>query len=258
MEKYKLNELVFEKVSDLASYWAGFIAADGNIKQPKYGQKILTLTIAERDQNHLKKFRKFIQSNKPIYKYKNGAYSFEVSSNKICEDLLKNFSVDAKKTLTLKFPNLKLQHRLAFIIGYIDGDGCLYIDKKTNRLSLSIVGTQDVLRSIEITFNRILGITTKRTLYSKNDNEIYDIRWNNKQAREIVSYLRSTAQETPSLDRKWNKAFNNVQTYVPFHKSIERCKKVKVLKEEGKSNKEIMRLTGLKSKTSIYNCLNNK
>lgn len=255
MGKYKLNQLVFEEVHNKSSYWAGFIAADGNIKQPKYGQKVLTITLAEKDREHLEKFKEFVQSNKPIYKYKNGAYSFEISSDKICEDLLNNFNIDVRKTFTLRFPNLKLKPRLAFIIGYIDGDGCLYIDKKTNMLSLSIVGTENILREIEINFNRILKITTKRTLYSKNGNKIYDIRWNNKQARLIVENLKLIIGSTSYLERKWIKAFNNVETYNPFQKSLNKCEEVRKLKNKGVKNKEIMEIVGF-SKSSIYNCLN--
>lgn len=253
--KYKFNKNSFTDKDLINSYWAGFIAADGNIKQPKYGQKILTITLAEKDKEHLEKFKNFLKSNKPIYTFKNGACSFEISSNDICNDLISNFNLKEKKTFDLLPPNLNKNYALAYIIGYIDGDGCIYINEKDNQIDLSITGTESILRYIENNFNKLTQDTSERTIYDKNQNQIYSIRWGKKRCRIIIKELKAIVEQLPVLNRKWKKAFDNVENYIPFQKSKDRCKEVKKLKEQGKSNKEIMKLVGLNSKTSIYNCL---
>jgi len=52
--KYGLNENSFSKITLESCYWAGFIAADGNIYN-----KYLSIELNNIDEKHLQKFRTF-------------------------------------------------------------------------------------------------------------------------------------------------------------------------------------------------------
>lgn len=256
--KYNIDEKVFNKKTIISSYWAGFIAADGCIRVRKHGQKNLVITLANKDREHLEKFKAFLKSDKPIYNYKSRACSFEISNNKIINDLLNNFNITEKKTFTLKPPNLEGDLALSFIIGYVDGDGCFYINKKDDQIDLSITGTEPILRFVEKNLNQLLDIDTKRKLYDKNNNEIYSIRWGKQQCRKIINSLENLVRQLPTLNRKWNIAFNNTKDYVVFSKSRENYEKTIELLEQGKSVEVIKNILGYKSTTSIRNFINKK
>lgn len=130
------------------SYWAGFIAADGYIYVPKKGQRILGIRLKSTDREHLIKLQSSIgagtltetttfseQYNKEYY-----GTSYRLSSDKVCFDLLKNFNIGERKSLTLEPPDLSGDLTTAFIAGYIDGDGSYSMGAYSPRLG--IVGTE--------------------------------------------------------------------------------------------------------------------
>jgi phage gp36-like protein len=256
--KYNIDEKVFNEKTIISSYWAGFIAADGCIRVRKHGQKNLVITLAKKDREHLEKFKAFLKSDKPIYNYKSGACSFEISNDKIIYDLLNNFNITENKTFTLKSPALEGDLALSFIVGYIDGDGCFYINKRDNQIDLSITGTEFILRFVEKNINQLLNIDTKRKLYDKNNNEIYSIRWGKQQCRKIIDSLENLVKQLPVLTRKWSIAFYNAKKYKIFNKSRENYEKTIELLEQGKSVGEIKDILGYKSDTSIRNFINKK
>lgn len=145
------KEGFFETPNLENSYWAGFIAADGYIYVPKKGQKILGITLKSTDREHLIKLQSSIgagtltettrfseQYNKEYY-----GTSYRLSSDKVCFDLLKNFNIGERKSLTLEPPDLSGDLTTAFIAGYIDGDGSYSMGAYSPRLG--IVGTENFL-----------------------------------------------------------------------------------------------------------------
>ena len=58
--------LVFDTITEPSAYWIGNLMADGNIYTGKTGNPRISLTIAERDHEHLVKFRKFLNWSNPI------------------------------------------------------------------------------------------------------------------------------------------------------------------------------------------------
>lgn len=138
------------------SYWAGFIAADGNVYKRKAGnrQAIIKIALKSEDDKHLEKFAQAIAHNKKIYhgsiKTLGREYSYSsiaVSSNIMAKDLESNFNITERKSLTLKPPtHLSEENAIAFIAGYIDGDGSY--THSYGRPILSVVGTKEMLEWI--------------------------------------------------------------------------------------------------------------
>jgi hypothetical protein len=60
--KYNSDDLFFDKDNEKSFYWAGFIAADGNISE----KSDFSLTLKISDVSHIEKFKKDVSSDAPI------------------------------------------------------------------------------------------------------------------------------------------------------------------------------------------------
>lgn len=190
---------MFNKESIIECYWAGFIAADGNLRSPdkKGNRKEIRMSCNIKDYTHLNKFKSFVDTNCNLRLNKNMCY-LDFTNATIYNNLIKNFNITPRKSLTLKPPKgLNKKQSLAFIKGYIDGDGCISYRKDT-QLRLSVVGTKQILKWV----CKHLNIDNKiQICYNKKTYEVKVT--GNKKARNILKTLKKL--KTPSLARKWNK-----------------------------------------------------
>lgn len=192
------NENYFATPNLTNSYWAGFIAADGCILTPSAGQRIMAIELKAADQPHLDRMQDDIgagtvRSHSRIIKATGALYSgatYQLRSNKICDDLGSNFNIFPRKTLTHGPPNLEGNLAHAFIAGYIDGDGS-YVRHDT-RPRLSVVGTKNFL-------TWMLGIYDINKIPVLR-NGIYQVQLNGNDA---INVRKSFEQlDLPLLDRK--------------------------------------------------------
>lgn len=150
-KKYKnviLNHNFFENINtEKASYYAGFIAADGSIyKHPtKPMQKRLVVEIHEKDREILNGF----DIGTEMYKRKNrNMISKAISSDKICDDLEK-CGIVQNKTFLLKFPtNIDNNNIHHFIRGVFDGDGWFTVSK-SGYIRSGFVGCLEFLQGLQ-------------------------------------------------------------------------------------------------------------
>lgn len=116
------------------AYWLGFLYADGYIS--KYNQ--VEVSLALKDEDHLIKLKKFINTNTKIIK---DDYRCRLlfCSKELVKDLA-NLGCVNNKSLILTFPTEEqvpqelLRH---FLRGYVDGDGCLCCTEKTQQFSIT-------------------------------------------------------------------------------------------------------------------------
>ncbi len=121
-----------------AYYWIGFLLADGNFSK----NRKISLTIAEKDIEHLHKVQTYVKSENTYYKVgTSNCYRLHMTGVNSVKALIEKFNINSNKT---KFP-CSLEHMLkypdlffSFIIGYIDGDGCVCV--RNNSANISIVG----------------------------------------------------------------------------------------------------------------------
>lgn len=188
------------------SYWAGFIAADGCIHKDKYSQW-LEISIHKNDRKHLESFCSDIGYTGNIFQYEN-IVRITIYSKQIVSDLFNNFNITQKKSLTLQPPmNLSIDNIYAFIIGYIDGDGCIFIkDKKY--IGLTVVGTFNILNFMILHFSQLVNLKTKygqshirqATNCKTNITKQYSIV--GKHALCLLQILEK--YQVPKLRRKWD------------------------------------------------------
>lgn len=208
--RLRCNETVFDKINnEEASYWLGFLYADGNISS--VGNR-LEVHLSIKDLSHLEKFRKFLNLSTEIRSgIDSRGYGFCHLSirNKHLWNTLNNLGCHPQKSLNLKFPNQnifegnKKELMKHFIRGYVDGDGCLCIYKNKNsyRTELGLVGTKEFLEYINKLFKNKGYIKNKSC---KNwENKAYDLRFSDVPSRVIAKFLYENSNIY--LERKYNK-----------------------------------------------------
>lgn len=206
-KRYELDYGYFKTPNLENSYWAGFIAADGCIDDVKDRVRIKLL---DSDKRHLEAFQGRCGCTSPIRNAPNGSRDYAaleiMGTGRWREDLERNFCITARKTLTLQPPrHLPRELSLAFIIGYIDGDGCIFTEKVAKqplRVGLQVTSTREVLVWIKGWMNALAPSVRMSRVAQTGKVCSYKIV-----GRKTESVLRTLlALPTPKLERKWLKA----------------------------------------------------
>lgn len=211
---YLLNENFFQEHTSDSYYWAGFIAADGCIKDR---DSCMELTLGIKDIKHLNKFNISIKSSYKIitkFKGRHECCSLTLYSKKLITDLNTNFCITPRKSLTLEYP--KFTNKFledSFIRGYIDGDGC--INKKV--ATISILGTHNFLSGVVKRFEEITNDEFIIRKKHKTSN-IFDLRVYGNRARILFKHFSNL--NVPNMNRKWDRN-NDVFTLPKERKELE-------------------------------------
>lgn len=200
---YSLNENAFGRLTLESCYWAGYIAADGCIKYSKYNTRgILSFHINKRDKIQLELLKLFIGANNPIYQYVDDSIELSIRQiNKMALDLKAKYNITERKSLTLKPPHLSGNMALAFIVGYLDGDGC--ITSCHGKRAISFRGTKAMLSWIQKAFDKLYisdHYCSAKPVFS-HGYWSYTVAGN--RAEIIGKLLRNIL--VPKMKRKWSK-----------------------------------------------------
>lgn len=222
---YNVDDFFFNTPNEVNSYYAGFIAADGHICSRNSEKRTLKIGLSSKDSEWLKTFKEEIKSESPIKnRIQKKAYELteiSITSKQIIDDLRSNFNVVPRKSLILEPPSIKEQNlKYAFICGYIDGDGTIFLSKRNEvnkTLHLSILGTKRMCEWIKNTFDEL---TNKcGTIKLKPNTHIYRLDYCCKAAREIIKVLSDV--NVPKLERKWTKEIiDHSKNFIRGHNHI--------------------------------------
>lgn len=191
----------------LSYYWLGFLMADGHIEQ----NKRIVLVLSTKDYQHLKKYADFIIC-KNIKSDKNKCW-VAAQDKKIISQLANSWKWFGNKTKNPPIINIKDNDLfLAFLIGFIDGDG--YIGKQTlrNDSIISIKLHNSWINILQYFSDRLsIASNLKTTKAHINKNGYAWVAWTNS---EVVKYLKLQAirLDLPILSRKWDKIDLNHQS----------------------------------------------
>lgn len=154
----------FKKIdTEEKAYWLGFLYADGSVgsKEAK-----IELGLAEKDFNHLQKFKNFIGLNNKIsYREKTKSYRYCFRSQEMKNDLIQLGCIP-KKSLLLNFPSSSqvpeylIRH---FIRGYFDGDGHFTNTEKC--FEVGYIGTENFIKE---SLNHLPETIKRKDLTIKN------------------------------------------------------------------------------------------
>lgn len=221
---YSYDKNFFKTITPLSSYWAGFIAADGCLLH-REGSNIygLVIELSVLDKNHLLRFMDDIKYTGKIYDHLSKSPSsknvtvlsklYISVSKEFFEDLRINFNLTPRKTYRLAPPlNLDEENLLAYLIGYIDGDGSICL---TNRKFKEIIkpelmiGFSSSSLALISWIREFTNIRFNRSLRKKinNVNNIPGSSGNQfsisgLRACHMVDFLNKI--DLPKLARKWN------------------------------------------------------
>lgn len=196
----KVNHDFFSNYNSNNVYWAGFILADGYVRDNN--RNTLIIKLQKNDINHLYKFKKDIGYMGNVKVSETYCY-ISISSDKIIKDLSKNFEINNKKSLICyiseKIPKDLLKD---YIRGYFDGDGCITY---TSTDTMSFVGTYNTLNFIRYYFRKTINLTLRsKEIPTINQNKnVWSIMYYGKSSYKCLSHLYENS--TTYLDRKFEK-----------------------------------------------------
>ena len=266
--KFEVNDAYFSTINNENSYYAGFIAADGNIdtKNSK-----LTIGLSSKDKTFLETFLSNLDSTytvkDSISKEQYECSTIYITSKQICEDLYSNFNIYPNKSLTLTPPNLENEFLDCFIMGLIDGDGTIgYSARKEGTqpsFYISVVGTKEMMELVKNRFEFILKKETSKLFQRDSSKNFYQYRISDRQARIVFLYFYEKYNYLPTLSRKWSKEHYVYCKFWKKQSAPSRQKGVNIFDLQGnliktcKTLKEAEEFTGTASSTISKLCKEN-
>lgn len=212
----------FKNITPESAYWGGFLAADGCLVKDKNKTNTyrLCLSVSVKDKEHLKLFQLAMGHDRPITHFHptggiidgrqiiGGGMCFI----NICQagrmiDDLSRMGVIPDKTKRIPPPALDSNLlKLAWIKGYIDGDGCLSITNN-HKVCIGIISScPAILHWIKAIIDPIFPTSYMDREYSNvNENATESWQYNVNGYRGIRIIDTLSRLPTPELARKWKR-----------------------------------------------------
>lgn len=215
--KYTFDENFWETPNEINSYFAGFSTADAYVRRYKNSNGTeYSLKIQLKDENHVKRFIQEINYNGTLkYNSRKSPKSdtmchtvgFSIHSRKWLDDLERNFGIVQNKTNHIISPNLNKDLLFRFLVGYIDGDGNIMINKETKNATFQFVSASlnfiEWIRNYMNSYGDRLfhgGKTTNKIVKSKQGN-YYTFAIGGLKVAQFINHVNSLGFYC--LDRKW-------------------------------------------------------
>ena len=223
---YHFNEHYFDKIdSKEKAYLMGLLWADGH-NRVKSGEIIIELQ--ENDKDLLEKINRLTENERPLRKielskknerWKN-QYRLEWIS-KYTSGVLELYGMVQNKSLVLEFPDCIEDYLYsAFILGYVDGDGCISLSKENRYISLSMVGTRMFLNRVSEIINEYLGIEGNINRDERARKPICTLRYGKRDdVNKILNWLYSDMEIF--MKRKYDKYQQFLTKYNNINKSCQ-------------------------------------
>lgn len=250
--KIKINDFSFAKLTPESCYWAGFIAADGNVQ----GNSVI-IHLQKKDVGHLKKFANFLNTTAKIWE-KDESCGISFRSNLIVKDLKERFNIIPNKSLVLCPPNINNSELIYnYIRGYFDGDGCFSYGARSKQMSFEIYsGSKNILEWILKNLKN-LNVSQKVNVYKKQKNCFRFDFTGNRQVKIIMDWLYNDSNYF--LERKFKKYQEAMSEINERNEDKILLKKIICqLYEEGFSSYQIANKTGVSKTTVMTYIKNNK
>lgn len=206
-------EILLNK-SLLSHYWIGFIFADGYVE---HARGRLTVSLGKKDTYHLQKLASYLNTDiRTIYHPGNPAYkiaAYKLSKISISQpNVIKKFSSiwNINPNKTYNPPSIPILNNLldtkdkfiSFLIGFIDGDGCI----STNSKGYSYLIIDNHSSWIEIHNFFITKLKEYNIYFGKSSAKITKRGYSKIQLSGVLYELKQNAQRLslPIMERKWN------------------------------------------------------
>lgn len=213
--KYAANERFFEQWSPEMAYVLGYIYADGSLEDASYlrGKYI---RLSSTDKITIERIRVLMESehtivvSQPTKKHPGKTrYLIRIGSHKIYDDLVK-LGLYPNKSLTIGLPAIPSEYIADFTRGYLDGDGCIYL--QTINRSYGIAARR--LRTIFTSGSRLFLEELARILHTKcgirlrnltHGQRAFRLSYSTRDSVILLNFLYEGAPVGLFLDRKYEK-----------------------------------------------------
>ena len=175
--KHDLNETIFDTIdTEEKAYWIGYIYAEGCVVD----NKVFAMGISIVDKDHLLKLRDFLGASHTIY-HRKSETGYSSKSETVymhinhyhLGETLQNLGIVKARNHFYRIEQSLPEHLYHhFILGYLDGDGCL---RGNYNPSVTFVGQQDILEWIRMVFHK--GLDTNPNLSILKGKGIYSINY---------------------------------------------------------------------------------
>ena len=203
IRRYSLDERFFEVIdTEDKAYSLGFIVADGSVDD-KCGR--VKISLHEKDVDVLEKISIAMGSESPISFIPKKNQRAVCFNSRIMVNDLARIGVLPRKSLTMDasvWDHVPVELQRHFLRGYLDGDGCIFLNKKYSsgtKYLVQVIGTEDFLRG---TFDEYYPTTCK--LYKYKTCEMHCWKLSSKAGcMEFLSKIYDNS--TIYLERKFQK-----------------------------------------------------
>ena len=207
-----INEVFFSKIENDSAYVLGLLFSDGYLcKHKKSNKKYACIKLI--DEQILQDISRVMSFEAAVKKCGftsagNQLYKLTFNQNQIINDLEKN-GLHERKTFTIKFPDQISNECIPdFIRGYFDGDGCIHVSVRKNRVNsliknFSVLGTENILLGIQKHLPCKSYIKKYRNIFRLTVNKENDIK-------KIYNFLYGN-NPTLKLERKKTRFEETIQ-----------------------------------------------
>jgi hypothetical protein len=147
---HQINHEYFQNITtDEQAYWLGWLASDGSVRISKLNGLYISLEIQARDEIVVQAFKQAVAPGLTVHRNRN-AVSVRIGSKRMAQDLA-FYGIVPNKTEIFDWPHaLPETFSISFILGYFDGDGCLYRKTSISRNDWRwyLLGTQPFLKAV--------------------------------------------------------------------------------------------------------------
>lgn len=199
-KKRKINSLYFNNIdTPLKAYFLGFIYADGwVVYNEDCGHYELGIQLQSQDKYVLERLNEQLGNLNIIYH--NSSKDIYINEDKIihsgCSDTLRVYSkrivcdlirhgVVPNKTCCSTIPVVNDELFFDFLRGYIDGDGCYYVDNKHTYMHITCAQ----IKPLEYIQSKLHGFNINTHIYSENCNKHRLMCINSVEMNKLINHL---------------------------------------------------------------------
>lgn len=216
LQKTNVNEEFFYKWNPEMAYVLGVIYTDGNIGKMSIrgsqGKRVQLgrLAVTQKEPELLQKILKIMGADVNLY-YKTRriyggvvsgeVYYFYINNDVICDSLIA-LGVTPKKSLTIKFPVIPQEYVRHFIRGCWDGDGSVFIEKRSGELKASFgCGSKEFIESMVNELEKV-GLAKRNIYQDKRSKNFHYFKITGGECGILYKYFYKDVPEEIYLNRK--------------------------------------------------------